>query len=216
MQVTTSIRWLICWGLGGASVVAQPAASTNAPAKAAPTVASALLPPLPKSPIEYFRQLLAMSPAQLQQALAEKPESQRASLKTKLQEYSSLPADERDARLRATEFRWYLRPLMEIPATSRSERLTSLPQEYRKDVEQRLKQWDLLPRELQRQMLENEWTIHYFLYLKASTPAQQQAIKEGLPSGRREKLEKELVRLQALPAEQRQRMFANFEEFFEL
>jgi hypothetical protein len=105
---------------------------------------------------------------------------------------------------------------MEIPTTERAERLASIPLDYRNDVEARLKQWDLLPLELQRKMLEQEWTIYYFFHLKSSTPAQQRAIKEGLPADRREKLDKELVRLQSLPPQQQQRMFENFREFFEL
>jgi len=212
MRVTASIGWLLGLGLASAAGPAQTAANADAPASAA----AVRLPPMPKSPIEFFRSLLAMSPAELGQTLAGIPESQRVLLNAKLEEYSSLQPEERNLRLRATELRWYLRPLMGTPATNRAERLASIPQEFRKDVDERLKQWDLLPPDLQREMIDNEWTIRYFLYLKASTPAQQQAIKQGLPAERRERLENELDRLRVLPPARRQRMFDNFEEFFEL
>src|ERR1019366_7847670 len=79
-------------------------------------------PPLPpaQSPISFFRDLLAMNGAERKQALTNRsPEGQKLIL-DKVREYESLPPDERELRLRVTELRWYLVPLMTAPATNRA------------------------------------------------------------------------------------------------
>jgi hypothetical protein len=215
MRRHSQIVWLICWSTGIAAALMQtPGLAAAVPASK--TLSALPSPPLPKPPIVYFRELLALSPEELERSLADKPEAQRNSLKAKLREYTSLNPVEREARLRATELRWYLRPLMQTHPTNRVQSLAAIPGDYRTLVEKRLEQWDLLPLALQREVLENEWLIQHFPPGESGTPTQATAVRQGLAPDRREKLERDLARWLALPQEKRQRMCERFERFFQL
>ncbi len=185
--------------------------------KLPPTPAS-LPPPLPvfKAPIEYFRELLALAPADRERALAERVPEQRKILLAKFKEYESMSAEERELRLAVTELRWYLMPLMKAPQADRAERLNEIPAEKRPLVEDRLQRWDALSASQQKEFLDNEMTVHYFLRLQSSAPEQKTNLLQDLPPARRQKVEKELEGWRLLPAEQRERMCNRFQEFFEL
>ena len=187
-----------------------------APERIVPTSPTPQLPPLPRSPIEFFRQLLALSPGELEKVIAEKTESQRNFLKTKLAEYTALSPEDREARLRATELRWYLRPLMTLAPSNRVERLAGVPDTLRQIAEERLQQWDRLTPEAQKEVLENEWAVDYFVRFENSTPAQRDAMMNELPPAGRKKLETELARWRELPPQRRQQMCDRFQQFFEL
>ena len=217
MRAQIHFAWLICWGLGQGAAFAEPARNqspltpaTNAVSPAPP------LPPLPKSRVAYFRELLAMSPAELEHALARTPEPNRKVLQAKLREYTALPPEEREASLRATELRWYLRPLMEMAPTNRTAQVASIPAEYRALVEERLKQWDATSPETKKEVLENEWTISCFLRLQSASPSQRESALKGLSPALRQKLQSLLAAWLELPPQLRQRMCDNFQQFFEL
>jgi hypothetical protein len=173
-------------------------------------------PPLPVSPVHYFRQLLAMSPAEQEQALAAKPEPQRTNLRAKIQQYQSISAEDRDAQLKLIQIRWYLLPLMKMSASERAEKLFTIPEEDRKLVQDRLHQWDLLPPDLQKDVLEHELTVQYFARLESASPEQRDAILTKFPSDYRQSLEEKLQKWRALPQERRQKMYEHFNQFFEL
>ena len=80
-----------------------------------------ITPPIPvlKSPMESFRKLLAMPVAERRQFLSTRSTNVQERLVQKLREYQSLTPEERELRLKATELRWYLQPLMRTPATNR-------------------------------------------------------------------------------------------------
>jgi hypothetical protein len=174
------------------------------------------LPPLPPSPVESFRRLLELGVDDQARALADRPETQRRVLESKLQEYRRLPPDERALRLDATELRWYLRPLMGATPTNRSAQVSLVPEKYRGLVADRLRQWDQIDLETQQDILRNESTIRYVLEWHNATPAQQDAARQGMPPARRAALDRELARWQALSEEHRDRMCRQFEHFFEL
>lgn len=211
MRLGTNIALLLCWTVAERAHAADTLPAPNPASTGRPAV---LVPPLPKSPLAEFRELLALTPQELERVLGEKPEPLRVFLKAKLGEYTALTPQERELRLRATELRWYLRPLMALTPTNRTERLTTVPEDYRRQVEERLKQWDLLAADVQKDVLENERTIH-FLRLEASTARARDALNDLAPEPRR-RLESELKRWTALPPERRQRMFDHFQKFFEL
>jgi hypothetical protein len=151
-----------------------PPISTNSSAsqkKRAPTMSS---------PVDYFRRLLAMSPEAQENALTNHPPEARARILAKLSEYEALDPDERELRLRATELRWWLMPMLRAPATDRAARLAQVPANLRELVEARLEQWSILPPQLQEEFLENEKTLHYFALVETTNPpaatAQQQKI----------------------------------------
>ena len=143
-------------------------------------VASRKSPPKTTSPVDYFRQLLAMSPtAQLNSLTNRSPEA-RARILAKLDEYQALDPDERELRLRATELRWWLVPMLKAPAAERAARLAQVPANLRQLVESRLTQWTILPPPLQDEILANEKALHYFTLIETNgqpgASAEQQKI----------------------------------------
>src|SRR5438034_38861 len=179
-------------------------------------VSPALAPPTPKSPIEWFRKLLAMDQTEREKLLAGKSPQYRLGLEAKLKEFLALPADDREVRLKLLELRWYLGPLMKLSPAQRANGLAMVPEADRPLVEDRLKQWDQLPPDLQQTFLTNQMTLHYFLRLKGSSPAQREAELKGLTAQQRQKLEADLQYFLQLPPDQRDKMVAHFQQFFEL
>src|SRR3989442_1350665 len=163
MRPTRFIVWLICGSVGSGVFLARSADQAGAPAATTNAAARAPFPPLPKPQVTYFRELLALSPGELERALATIAEPARGRLRAKLQEYTALAADEREARLRATELRSYLAPLIRMHPSNRLAQLALIPDEYRTMVEAGLKLWDALTPETQREAQTIEWTIRYVL-----------------------------------------------------
>lgn len=196
--------------LSGALTSAQstnhlPAATaTNSPS-------SDLIPPVPKSPVEFFRELLAKSREEQQKWLADRPPEARKQLLAKIREYKVLKPDQRDLRLKATELRWYLWPLLNAPATNRAPLMVVIPEKDRKLVEDRLREWDLLPEKVQKELLETEAVARYV----SSTAEQRTNFLQNISPERRQWLEAGILRLQALPEEQRQAILARFNRFFD-
>jgi hypothetical protein len=168
------------------------------------------------SPLDSFRQMLAMSPEERKMALESKPESQREFLEGKLREYDAFAPDERELRLRVTQLRFYLTPLLYKRPDERASKLDAIPSEDRALVQERLAQWDKLPREVQREVRDNEWLVQTVVRFQSATPAQQKAQLESMSASRRERLERDLAKWNGFAADKRQRMLANFNQFFEL
>ncbi|MEI9866098.1 MAG: hypothetical protein WDN00_16405 [Limisphaerales bacterium] len=98
-----------------------------------------------KSPVDFFRQLLAMTPDERNDFLTNRQPQVRVRILAKVGEYESLNPNERELRLRATELRWYLMPLLHESPTNRTARLALIPADMREIVEARLLQWSILP-----------------------------------------------------------------------
>jgi hypothetical protein len=179
-------------------------------------------PPFPlvfpggKSPVEFFRELLAMSAAERAQALTNRPAASRKQILAKVREYEAMKPNQRELRLKATELRYYLWPLMSVPAASREPLLARVPEGMTNLVRDRLAEWDKLAPEVQRQLLENEATLRYFTELAESTQEQKTNILGSLSPARREMLQRGIRQWQSLPEEQRQKTLARFNQFFEL
>jgi hypothetical protein len=185
----------------GNSLVAQPAG--DAPAAI-------------KSPVALFRELLAMTPDQRQDAIALRPPDIQKRILEKLTEYEILPNGVREWRLRETELRWYIRPLMDEPPTNRKALLEQVPQQLRVQVEERLQMWDLTPPELQDQFKDNDWIASYFAQTALATPEQRAGFLSLIPAERRVELEKGLERWNVMSEDERQKALASFNRFFEL
>jgi hypothetical protein len=174
------------------------------------------LPPLPRaikpSPVELFRQLLELSPVEQKNFLTNRPPEQQQRILAKVREYESLKPDARELRLRATELAWYLTPLLKCTATNRAEKLAALPDEPRREVTERLREWDKLSAAAQADLLANETTLRYFTQSENGNPAALASISPA----RREKLQAGVAAWRALPAEQREQQLARFNQFFEL
>lgn len=177
---------------------------------AAPSLAvPAISPPPMPSPVDYFRKLLAMSPQQLQAALSHKPSKVRDRILAKVNEYAALDPDGRELRLRATELRWYLMPILQAPAGQRAAQLVLVPADIRDLVQSRLTQWEVLPPGLQQEFLENEGIAGYFAGLNA-TNVNFDGQTPQTPST------DDQARWNAYSESQRQGMIMQFNAFFDL
>lgn len=142
-----------------AVLAALASVTSRLPAQPAPGPANP--PPLPApapSPVDYFRQLLAATPAERERLLAGKSASQLRVLTNSLRIYLALPEAEREVRLRTLELRSHLAPLLRMAPADRAARLQVVPVEFRPVIEQRLTYWDQLPGPLQQQVLDQEKT----------------------------------------------------------
>jgi hypothetical protein len=195
-----------------------------------------LIPPTPirHSPVDFFRQLLAMSPPERNAALSNRPPKMRVLILAKVREYQALAADERELRLRATELRWYLTPLLHVDTTNRAEQLAMIPEEQRQLVESRLRQWDILPPALKKEFLTNNTALHYFARVETAntnaspeqqkiaaqfnqffelTPAEKKSTLNTLSAAERAQMEKTLQSFEELPPEQRRTCVRNYAKF---
>ena len=211
-----------------ASVLTQ--AATNQPASApsnsspshslvsGPLATPTPLPPIPMSPspIGFFRELFAMNAAEREQALTNRSPESRSQILAKVREYESLDANDRELRLRVTELRWYLRPLMTAPATNRAARLALIPEPTRKLVEDRLREWDEVPPDVQKELFGLEPTLQYFSEIEGRSDQQRHQILTNISPARREMLEKGIQQWDAMSEGQRRSTLNRFNQFFQL
>jgi len=127
------------------------------------------VPPAMKSPVDFFRELLAMTPSQRAQALTNRPPETRKLILAKVREYLSLNADELELRLKATELEWRLVPLMKASPTNRAPQLAALSEDDRKMIEARLKEWDQLPESVKTNLLDRRESIRLYIQMKSGT-----------------------------------------------
>jgi hypothetical protein len=118
-------------------------------------------PALTPSPVELFRMLLTTNAAGREAWLATRPQSRRV-IEAKLSEYQGMTPEERDARLLASQLRWYLPPLMNMPPADRERVLSAIPQPERKLIQQRLGELGILPPALQNGIITNQTVFRLF------------------------------------------------------
>lgn len=220
--------------LAAALAQAQPAPTVSAQTRAIPPN---LMPPTVKlqSPIDFFRRLLLMPPQERMTALTNRTPQSRALILAKVHEYLALNPDERELRLEATELRWYLTPLLQMPPTNRAARLAQIPPEMQKLVISRLTEWDLLPPPLQEQILAYQKTLNYVAHIQTQpppppdpqqerladgfnrffelTPGEKQKVLGTLSEAERAQMEKTLKTFGQLPPEQRDLCIHNYAKF---
>lgn len=187
------------------------------PSQAQVTANPSSLPiPTVKSPVDSFRELLAMTLDERKKSLADRPPEIQKRILAKVREYEALKPDDRELRLRATELRWYLLPLMNLPATDRAVQLALIPADVRPLIEDRLEQWDRLSLAAQKDFFENDQAMQYFTQLESSTEEQRQKILADISASRRQRLEAGIARLRAMPERQRREITNRFSQFFDL
>jgi hypothetical protein len=198
-------------------LIAETATNVRAPQKLFSTTTNLLLPPIPhsKSPVDLFRELLAMTPAERENSLTNRPPGIRDRILAKVRDYEVLDPNERELRLRATELRWYLPPLMRESPTNRAARLAAIPDDLRPLVKAHLMQWDILPPPFQKEFFESEHALRYFTHvdLPISPPMPPMPPVLGWhhgPPG------PDLAHWNTLSEDQRQKITAQFNQFFEL
>jgi Protein of unknown function (DUF3106) len=203
--------WLVFFSAGQLAVFPLPAQDSPAVSKqvklfSAP--ANNLPPVVGKSPVDLFRQLLAMTSDEREVLLTNRTPEIRARLLVKVAEYEALNPDERELRLRATELRWYLLPLLRASPPNRAARLAQVPDNLRELVQNRLQEWIILPPPLQQEFLENERTLGYFTHMDISNSPAENSGRQPAVTDR--------ARWDALSENDRRFVTAQFNQFFEL
>jgi hypothetical protein len=133
--------------------------------------AASLMPPVPQipSPVAMFRRLLGMTVPERESFLnTNRAPEMRAALRAKIKEYLAMDPDDRELRLRATELRWQLIPLLRTAPADRGPRLALVPDDLAPLVKSRLAEWDQLPPSLQQEFLANDHTLHYFAHVETT------------------------------------------------
>jgi hypothetical protein len=210
-----SWRALLVAGSALLAMTAQ-ALETNAPPAAKHPNASSVSQLRHLSPVEFFRGLLGMNAQERDLALAGRPPADKAILLAKVREYQAMPRDIREARLCQTELHWELSGLMKLPPDRRNDRLNEVSPQYLPMVMALLRQWDQVPADTQKALLENQNFIGVYLRLQGASPAARQDILDNLPAGRRAHWTEELGRWQALPEAERSELCAQFQHFCSL
>jgi hypothetical protein len=166
--------------------------------------------------VALFRQLLAMNRAERSEAISIRPPDIQKRILEKLNEYELLPDGLREQRLRETELRWYLRPLMDEPRTNRSAMLARVPDELRALVQERLQLWDLLPPTFQDQLKDNDLIASYFAQIRSSAPQERATLLLTISPDRQPELEQGIDRWEKMSEDDRQKALASFNKWFEL
>ncbi|PAW81149.1 MAG: hypothetical protein B9S33_17125 [Pedosphaera sp. Tous-C6FEB] len=166
--------------------------------------------PAARNPVVIFRDLLAMRTDAREKELAAKPERLRTVLTSRLREYDSLSPLAREARLRSTELRYHLHPLLTMPLPERAAKVAAVPESFRALVAERLAAWDKLPAEIQREVLANERLVQAI-----TRPAVPNAFPP-LPPGLEPKVPDDLVHWQSLGPLQREQLLDSFTHYFRL
>jgi hypothetical protein len=195
----------VCTILAGCSAI------LGSPMPAA--VPDSILPPV-VSPIQYFRDLMAMESDAREQALAGKLPQHRETLMAKVMEYDAMPEAERESRLQRLQLPVYLLPLMQMAPGALSNRLERIPEKDRALVALRLGEWHRLSKEQQREALTNQTALQYF-FRPAEAPTVRSAQWLSIwPPQLKAKLENGLRHWQSLSESERQALTAQFRQFF--
>ena len=198
---------LVLFGLLAGTVGSLSAQSPSTQDKERKLPSTNSLPPLPPPALD-FRQLLAMPAAEREKLLASKSPQHRRILETKMLEYESLKPEEREPRLRTLQVRLHLRQLIKMPPSNRVERLATIAEPDRKLIEERLEQWDQLPKAVQQEVLQNQWPI-------PPMPIPSQVSPVANLSAKQRQIESEMDRWNALPRDQRQQTLERFKQYFD-
>ena len=194
---------------------AQEVAGSNPSLKPASPASPPPLPPA-KSPVDSFRELLAMKPAEREQALASKSESQKKVIQDRLNDFEALTLEQREARLQRMKLRWQLLPLLRTALDQRAPLLAAIPEADRKLIDERLQHWDKLPTDLQKEVLDNELMLGTIVPGIAARPGQPNIQTPALSSATKQKMEENLKRWQQLPPDRQQKMYEQFRRLFDL
>jgi predicted Fe-S protein YdhL (DUF1289 family) len=143
------------------------------------------------SPVLYFRGILGMTPAERERALTNKPAEAKKLLLAKVQEYTNLPADIREARLRQTQLRWELTSVTKLPPAAS-------------------------PAFIQEAAPEDRPLLKEFDRWQALSPAQQQAFLRTLPPDPHQALTQALAQWESVPKTERQQSSDQFLQLCDL
>jgi Protein of unknown function (DUF3106) len=190
--------------------------SQNALSQTSNTSPADINPMLAKSRIQVFRELLEMDETARNKKLSEYIAAKRAGLEAKIKEYEALSPEQRELRLFVTELQDYLLPLMSSPATNREAQIALLPTNFAPMIKVRLRHWDELSPEQQKNVLENKRLLQLLTEFSSTTPLQQTHTLTNMTPAQRESLQQALTNWQSFTKEQRQEITRLYQDFFDL
>jgi hypothetical protein len=206
--------FLLVLGLGVGQWFLPASLAQTLPSATATPVAATIVksPPVPvvKSPVDAFRELLAMSAAERGHYLSNRPPEVRKRIEDKLREYEVMQPAERELTLRTTELGWYLLPLMKMEPANRAAQLDRVPEADRPLIDERLQKWDLLSPAEQKEVLQYDATTAYFVPTEAPGKTQKH------PEPPKPETARKWDDFFRLPVEQRREIYARSETFFRL
>ena len=211
LRITLGLLLGLANGLGSPAVFAAPDPAQSAVQTLASTLNSSI-PTTTKSPVDQFRHPARNGRRRTRAVPRRQTGSGPRQAPAKIMEYEAMKPKEREVTLRMTQLRWYLLRFMPTSNTNRPAQLASVPDVWDRDlVRARLETWDLLPQQLQQEVLTNETALRYFV--GSSSPPR---IDPLVPPSERKDLIRKVDQLNALPADQRERMISRFRTYFEL
>jgi hypothetical protein len=180
-----------------------------------------LPPPVPPvaaqaARVDFFRELLGMTPEQREAALGSRDERQKRVIYSRLQEFEQLSPEEREVRLQRMKLRAQLVPLLHVAPSERGALLGDLPEADRAPLQDRLEKWDQLAPELQKSVLENEAMLNCVMPGHTVSSNQLQRILASLPPTMTNRLARDLERWNGMPPENREVMYHEFRGLFDL
>jgi hypothetical protein len=191
----------------------------NRTATTRPTVPPPPVPTQAGSPIDFFRQLITAKPDEREKLLMRRaPDSPelRKKLEDYALEYQKLSPEARELRLRNMELRYHLTSLLHTASSNRMERLKFVPDRDRPLVEDRLKYWDVLSAEQQKEVLENERLTREIIGAGVPKRSANPAPLTGQASNQVVRMEQQFVNWQLLPDARRAQTQKIFTGLFEL
>jgi hypothetical protein len=168
------------------------------------------------TPVAYFRGLLGMTPAERERVLADKSEEKRKQVLAKVREYEALPREVREERLLQTDLHWRLLQLLRLDPSERKARLQEISPLYQPMILSPLAQWDQLPEDMRKALLEKESFLRTYVQWQGHSPAAQEDVLARLPRDQRARWTEELNRWQVLPESRREDLSRAFRQFFYL
>lgn len=214
--------WAQAQGTGAQPIPGAPAALREATGPGVPSPRVPQAPPLPpptRPPVEFFRELLAASPARRAQLLEGKPPAARDVIERRIAEFEAMAPEARAEatwRLRLAEFRFYLSSLLVAPADQRASRLAQAPAPDRALLAERLKTWDALDDPARRQVLESQQQFHHFVAQPTADPARLAQVLQAVAPPAHADVEAQFTRWRALPEAERRQRSAAFQAVFDL
>jgi hypothetical protein len=184
----------------------------------------AMVAPVPPAPptsnlatrVDFFRKLVNMTPQERAVALGLRNEGEKRVIYSRLEEFDQLSPEERELRLQRMKLRAQLVPLLTAPAPQRVALLKEIPEDDRPALQDRLSKWDQLAPDLQKAVLENQAMLNCVMPGQTVSSNQLQRILETLPPDQTRKLAKDLDRWNAMPLNDREKMYDEFRGLFDL
>lgn len=172
--------------------------------------------PLVPSPVRVIRELIAMPEAKRSEMLAMYPDGLREPLAAKVTEYLNMDPEARELRLQATDLRHYLQQLLPLDIATRRLALGRVPESLREVVSERIDKWTLLLPDMQRDFLESEKVVRYFTEMGITSEDMRLVLIFPPRPDVSPEMERKIAEWNNLPEATRARVFAQFNDMFEL